>query len=98
LRRYLGAARGLPSLAVDTGIALVCYLATVGLPVKASAAGWSLFALAGLASVPLVWRRRYPVAVAAVVGTGTVGLAATRALYGIPLPYGQLVATYTVAA
>jgi signal transduction histidine kinase len=88
----------LPPLAVDTGIALVCYLATVGLPMKASAAGWSLFALAGLASLPLVWRRRYPVAVAAAVGAGTVGLAATRALDGIPLPYGQLVATYTVAA
>jgi signal transduction histidine kinase len=90
--------RRLPPPAVDTAIAVVCYLATVGLPVKASAAGWSLFVLAGLAALPLVWRRRYPVVVAALVGAGTVGLAATRALDGIPLPYGQLVATYTVAA
>ncbi|HZN72662.1 MAG TPA: sensor histidine kinase [Micromonosporaceae bacterium] len=88
-----------PAVAVDVGIALVCYLATVALPVKAAPmAGSSLFVLAALASVPLVWRRRYPVAVAAAVGAGTVGLAATGAQNFIPLPYGQLVATYTVAA
>jgi signal transduction histidine kinase len=94
--RRLGAP---PPVAVDVAIALVCYLATVALPVKAaSTAGWSLFVLAALASVPLVWRRRYPAAVAAAVGAGTVGLAATGAQNFIPLPYGQLVATYTVAA
>jgi signal transduction histidine kinase len=96
LRRRIGSP---PAIAVDAGIALVCYLATVAVPVKAAAtAGWSLFALAAVASVPLVWRRRQPVLVAAVVGSGTVGLAVTGAQDFIPLPYGQLVATYTVAA
>jgi signal transduction histidine kinase len=82
----------------DVGVAVVCYLATVALPVKAMAtADWSLFALAALASGPLVWRRRHPLPVAAVVGVGTLGLAATGIQNHIPLPYGQLVATYTVA-
>jgi len=51
-----------------------------------------------VASVPLVWRRRQPVLAAALVGAGTVGLAVTGSLGNIPLPYGQLVATYTVAS
>lgn len=96
IRRRLGAP---PAVAVDTGIALVCYLATVAVPAKAAApAGWSLFLLAAVASVPLVWRRAAPMVVAAVVGAGTIGLAVTGAQNFIPLPYGQLVATYTVAA
>jgi signal transduction histidine kinase len=96
LRRRFGTP---PAIAVDAGIALVCYLATVAVPVKAAVAGgWSLFALSAVASVPLVWRRQQPVMVAAVVGAGTVGLAITGAQDFIPLPYGQLVATYTVVA
>ena len=89
----------LPPVAVDAVIAVLCYLATVALPVKvAREGGWSLFVLAAVASVPLAWRRRQPVVVAALVGAGTLGLAITGALGGIPLPYGQLVATYTVAS
>jgi signal transduction histidine kinase len=89
----------LPPVAVDAVIAVLCYLATVALPVKVAREGdWSLFVLAAVASVPLVWRRRQPVVVAALVGAGTLGLAITGALGGIPLPYGQLVATYTVAS
>ncbi len=96
MRRGLGAP---PALVVDAGIAVVCYLATVAVPVKAATTtGWSLFVLTAVASVPLVWRRRGPVVVAAVVGAGTIGLAMTGAQNFIPLPYGQLVATYTVAA
>jgi signal transduction histidine kinase len=88
-----------PAFAVDAAIAAVCYLATVAVPVKAAtAAGWSLFLLAAVASVPLVWRRQAPVVVAALVGAGTIGLAVTGSQSFIPLPYGQLVATYTVAA
>jgi signal transduction histidine kinase len=95
----MDARAGAPALVVDTAIAVACYLATVALPVKAAtSAGWSLFALGALASVPLMWRRRYPVAVAALVGMGTIGLAVTGAQNYIPLPYGQLVATYTFAS
>lgn len=92
-------AEALPPLAVDVMIAVLCYLATVALPVKvAREGGWPLFLLAALASVPLVWRRIQPVLAAALVGAGTVGLAITGTLGSIPLPYGQLVATYTVAS
>jgi signal transduction histidine kinase len=89
----------LPPLAVDVVIAVLCYLATVALPVKvAREGGWPLFVLAALTSVPLVWRRGQPVVAAGLVGAGTVGLAINGALGNIPLPYGQLVATYTVAS
>jgi signal transduction histidine kinase len=88
----------LPSVAVDTIIALLCYLATVAVPARgAEPAGWPLFALAALASLPLIWRRHHPVITAALLGAGTVGLAVHGALLLIPVPYGQLVATYTVA-
>lgn len=96
VRRRLAA---LPPLTVDVLIAVLCYLATVALPVKlASEAGWSLFLLAALASLPLLWRRSQPVLAAALVGAGTIGLAVTGSLNSIPVPYGQLVATYTVAS
>ena len=89
----------LPPLTVDVVLAVLCYLATVALPVKvAREGGWPLFALAGLASLPLVWRRRQPVVAAGLVGAGTIGLAVTGILGSIPLPYGQLVATYAVAS
>lgn len=88
----------LPPLAVDTTIALLCYLATIAVPARgAEPAGWPLFALAALASLPLAWRRRQPIVTAALVGAGTIGLAVYGALLLIPVPYGQLVATYTVA-
>jgi signal transduction histidine kinase len=89
----------LPPLTVDAVIAVLCYLATVALPVKlARDGGWPLYVLAALASMPLVWRRRQPVVSAVLVGAGTIGLAVTGILGNIPLAYGQLVATYTVAS
>jgi len=88
-----------PQAVVDALIAVLCYLTTIALPVKVfHAGGWRMLVLAGLASVPLVWRRRAPVVVAAVVGVGTMGLAFMGILRSVPLPYGQVVATYTVAA
>lgn len=99
LRRRARSLSAPPALAVDALIAALCYFATVALPVEAPApGGWSFLVLAALASLPLVWRRSHPVPVAVLVGVGTVGLAMTNALNGIPLPYGQLVATYTIAA
>jgi hypothetical protein len=90
--------RALPPAMVDAAIAVVCYLATVGLPVKAATAQWWLLALSALASLPLVWRRRYPIVVTALVGAGMIGLALAGGLNDVPLPYGQLVATYTFAS
>ena len=80
---------------LDTVLAAVCYLATIAVPVKSAHGRWWLFVLAAVACAPLVWRRRYPVAVAAVTGAGTVGLALAGGVTN--LPYGQLVSTYTLA-
>ncbi|GAA0903234.1 histidine kinase [Virgisporangium ochraceum] len=89
----------LPPTTVDALTAVLCFLMTVAVPVKVPwYGGPSLFVLAALASLPLVWRRRQPVVVAALVGAGTIALAVTDAIRSIPLPYGQLIATYTVAA
>src|SRR5262245_274868 len=96
--RLAGRLRAPPPAVVDAAIAVVCYLATVALPVKAATAQWWLFGLSGLASLPLVWRRRYPIVVTALVGAGTIGLALAGGLNEVALPYGQLVATYTFAS
>jgi signal transduction histidine kinase len=88
-----------PPIVIDATIAVLCYLATVALPVKVAREGdWRMFVLAALASLPLLWRRAHPVLAAGFVGVGTVGLAVTGTLGDVQLPYGQLVATYTVAA
>jgi len=97
-RRFADRLRALPPPMVDAAIAVVCYLATVAPPLKAATVQWWLFALSALASLPLVWRRRYPIAVTALVGAGTISLALAGGLNDVQLPYGQLVATYTFAS
>src|SRR6266699_2338842 len=86
--------RGLPSRGIDVAVAVATSAATVG-PVLVSRAWWAV-ALALLASVPVLWRRRAPVWVTAVVG-----LAMTALVIGGHkplLPYGPLVGVYTIAA
>jgi signal transduction histidine kinase len=86
--------RGLPSRGLDIVITVATSAATVG-PVLVSRAWWAV-ALALLASVPVLWRRRAPVWVTAVVG-----LAMTALVIGGHkplLPYGPLVGVYTIAA
>jgi signal transduction histidine kinase len=55
----------------------------------------AVLALALLASVPLVWRRRAPIVVALATGVATTWLSVIERLPD--MPYGQLVATYTWA-
>src|SRR6266545_3536792 len=97
-RRFADRLRALPPPMVDAAIAVACYLATVVPPLKAATVQWWLFALSALASWPLVWRRRYPIVVTALVGAGTISLALAGGLNDVQLPYGQLVATYTSEA
>lgn len=87
-----------PAGRVDAGIAVVVFAATVppGVVREGGArALWSV-GLALLVSVPLLWRRRAPVAVALVTGVATI----VESVTGLDpdLPYGPLVATYSLAA
>ncbi|MET9759371.1 histidine kinase [Streptomyces sp. NPDC006372] len=98
--RALGAAN---PLVVDIGLALLVQIAMTMPFVVPRAAGappatWGAYGLSTLTVVPLVWRRRAPVAV-------LFGVLATSALYrftldgpGQPLPYTGLVVVYTIAA
>jgi signal transduction histidine kinase len=85
--------RRLPPPAIDAAIVLVVYVATA-YPSVRHAQPWNI-AFATLASVPLLWRRRWPIPVALATGIGTTALSITQMLPD--LPYGQLVATYTFA-
>ncbi|MFI6052336.1 sensor histidine kinase [Streptomyces violascens] len=89
--------------AVDIGLALLVQVAVsipfvVERPAGLRPATWADYALTSLAVLPLVWRRRAPVAV-------TLAVLAAGAVYkltldgpGQPLPYPGLVALYSVAA
>ncbi|MEU4871621.1 histidine kinase [Streptomyces sp. NPDC021608] len=80
---------------VDALVASAVVAATV-VPVLPSPGPWWSAPLALLASVPVVWRRRAPVAVTVVVGAAMSALV----LWHKPLllPWGPLVGVYTVAA
>jgi len=91
--RGVAAVRALPPVVVDTLLALTCYLATIASPVSTDR---TFYGLAALASVPLVWRRRAPLLVMFVTGLASIALARLELVSEVP--YGQLVATYTVAS
>ncbi|WP_189715204.1 sensor histidine kinase [Streptomyces phaeofaciens] len=90
-------------LLVDVGIALLVQAAmTMPFVVPRSAelppASWPAYGLTSLTVVPLVWRRRAPVAVLlAIVGTSALYKLAVEGP-GQPLPYTGLVIVYTIAA
>ncbi|MEU7036747.1 histidine kinase [Streptomyces sp. NPDC046237] len=98
--REFGASR---PQAVDIGIALLVQAAmtmpfVVPRPPGLEPATWSAYGLTSLTVVPLIWRRRAPVAV-------LLAVMAASALYqlavdgpGQPLPYTGLVIVYTIAA
>ncbi|MEU7006752.1 histidine kinase [Streptomyces sp. NPDC046332] len=98
--REFGASR---PQAVDIGIALLVQAAmtmpfVVPRPPGLEPATWCAYGLTSLTVVPLIWRRRAPVAV-------LLAVMATSALYqlavegpGQPLPYTGLVIVHTIAA
>ncbi|MFE9845865.1 sensor histidine kinase [Streptomyces goshikiensis] len=86
----------------DLGLALLVQVATtipfvVPRDPHDSPATWPAYALTTLGNVPLVWRRRAPVA--AIFGMVAAGSAYTLALDGPgqPLPYAPLIGVYTMA-
>lgn len=95
-RRLAEWGRTRPPLLIDALIAIACYLVVVLNAITDDRAEWRVFLFAGLNTVPLLWRRRHPFLVTAVVGVATTWLALTGALG--KLPAAQLVATYTFAA
>ncbi|MDQ0960687.1 signal transduction histidine kinase [Streptomyces sp. B4I13] len=98
--RALGTAN---PLVVDIGVALLVQAAmtmpfVVPRPADLPPATWPAYGLTTLTVIPLVWRRRAPVAV-------LLAVLAASALYklvlegpGQPLPYTGLVIVYTIAA
>ncbi|MFF0272990.1 MULTISPECIES: sensor histidine kinase [unclassified Streptomyces] len=88
--------------AVDAGIALLVQAAmtmpfVVPRPPGLEPATWTAYGLTTLTVVPLVWRRRAPVAVLlAILAASTLYILAVDGP-GQPLPYTGLVIVYTVA-
>ncbi|MCP2335666.1 sensor histidine kinase [Actinomadura rupiterrae] len=68
---------------------------TAATAVPALGGGPAVLLLALLASVPVLWRRSAPLPVGIVVGTAMTGLVLWEKPF---LPYGPLVAVYTIAA
>jgi signal transduction histidine kinase len=75
----------------DGAVAAVVTAATVA---PALPRGWTVALLALAASAPVLWRRRAPLLVGIVVGTAMTGLVLWEKPF---LPYGPLVAVYTIA-
>ncbi|GAB7050562.1 sensor histidine kinase [Catenuloplanes indicus] len=82
--------------AVDAAVAIACFLLTIGGHGAVEDPRPIVLVFAAVSALPLVWRQRAPFPVAAVCGAGSIGLIAVHGF--IDWPYGQLVATYTVAA
>ncbi|WP_084478237.1 sensor histidine kinase [Nocardia jejuensis] len=85
----------LPEWAIDSVVAVLVTVATVG-PQVLDKRAWWVIGLALMASVPLLWRRRAPLPTLGVVGVGIIALACVHALP--VLPYGTVVCAYTIAA
>jgi signal transduction histidine kinase len=82
---------------IDVAIALAVYAATIYPSLRWSGDGarWLGVPFATFGSLPLIWRRRWPIPVALLTGISTTALSILQVLPD--LPYGQLVATYTIA-
>ncbi|MFE9323107.1 sensor histidine kinase [Nocardia sp. NPDC052278] len=85
----------LPSGAVDIVLAAAVTVASVG-PAIVTRAPWWVIACCGLASAPVLWRRRAPILVLLVVGPAITMLACLHAMPA--LPYGTIICVYTIAA
>jgi signal transduction histidine kinase len=95
-RRLVNWGRGLPPMVVDAVLAIACFLTIVIDAAVDERLEWWVVVLAAGDTVPLLWRRRYPLLVAMIVGIFTTWLDLPYQLIGFPA--AQLVATYTFAA
>lgn len=88
--------RGLPPIAVDAVIAILCALYVMFDAGVEDRFVWWVPLGAAANVLPLLWRRQYPFAVAGITGISTTVLSMTGGLNDVPA--AQLVATYTFAA
>jgi signal transduction histidine kinase len=95
-RRLAAWRRGVPPLVVDAMLVVACYLTVVIDAVLNERLSWWVVLLALMNTLPLLWRRRYPLLVAMIVGISTGWLDLAYKL--IEIPAASLVATYTFAA
>ncbi|GAA2113810.1 sensor histidine kinase [Actinomadura alba] len=95
-QRLAKRAQGLPPLAVDAVIVIVCWINTVLQAGIDEQLEWWVPLAATANSVPLLWRRRYPFEITMIIGVSTTWLSVVGMLGD--LPPAQLVATYTFAA
>ncbi len=85
----------IPPGAVDLVLTAVITVASVG-PTVLAGHPWWVVLLAVVASAPVLWRRRAPVATFLVVGPALTLLACVHAMPA--LPYGTVICAYTIAA
>ncbi len=95
-RRLAEWARGLPPVVVDAVLVIICYLTIVIDAALHERLAWWVVLLAAINTTPLLWRRRYPLLVAMIVGITSGWLDLAYKL--IEIPAASLVATYTFAA
>ena len=95
-RRLAAWRRGVPPLVIDAMLVVACYLTIVIDAVLNERLSWWVVLLAAVNTLPLLWRRRYPLLVATIVGVSTGWLDLAYKL--IEIPAASLVATYTFAA
>ncbi|NUT39032.1 MAG: sensor histidine kinase [Thermoactinospora sp.] len=88
--------RRVPPVAVDAVLAVACFLSIMIMAVLNHRLEWWVAALAAANTLPLLWRRRFPLLVSAVTGCTTGALFLTDTMGGIPA--AALVATYTLAS
>ncbi|GHE45470.1 two-component sensor histidine kinase [Streptosporangium violaceochromogenes] len=88
--------RRLPPAAVDAALAIACLLNITTMAALNHRLEWWTAALAVGNTLPLLWRRRFPLLVGTVTGVGTGALFLTDTMGGIPA--ASLIATYTFAS
>ncbi|GGP17332.1 sensor histidine kinase [Nonomuraea glycinis] len=88
--------RRVPPTVVDAVLAIGCFLSIMIMAVlNHRLDGW-VAALAAVNTLPLLWRRRFPLLVSTMTGIGTGALFLTDSMGGIPA--ASLIATYGLAS
>ncbi|MFC5834543.1 DUF7134 domain-containing protein [Nonomuraea insulae] len=88
--------RRVPPAVIDVVLAIGCSMSIMIMAVLNHRLEWWVAALAAGNTLPLLWRRRFPLLAGAATGTCTGALFLTDTMGGIPA--ASLIATYTLAS